>query len=1273
MENYNTIKEESLLNPLEFWKTQADEIAWLKKPEIIHSKNEKNLDEWYKDGMINMSYLCIDKHIEDGFGEQTAIIYDSPVTNNKEKITYNQLKHKVEKLAGGLKRLGVKKGDTVIIYMPMIPQTIMAMLACARIGAIHSVVFGGFAPKELAVRIDDCKPKVIISATSGKEIEKLIPYKPMVDKAIEIADHKPDFVILYNRKLGAETPEKDYDIDFNTLINLSEPETYLPVEATHPLFILYTSGTTGKPKGVIHDTGGYAVALKYSMKSIYDTKPGEVMFTASDFGWIVGHSYIVYAPMINRTTTIVYEGKPIKTPDAGSFWRIIEEYKVKSIFSAPTAFRVIRKEDPQGELIKNRDISSLKYLFVAGERCDAATLEWMMETLERPVIDHWWQTETAWAILGNFMGYNGGFSIKPGSAGKPVPGYDVQILSPEGEVMKENEEGAAVIKLPLPPGTLPTLWNADDRYKESYLSQYEGYYFTGDGAYKDEEGYFFITGRLDDVINVAGHRLSTSEMEEVISRNPHIAECAVMGIEDNVKGQVPFAVVVTKGEIENYATIEAQLKKSVRQEIGAISSLSRAIQVNRLPKTRSGKILRRLIRNIADGKEFTIPSTIDDPSIVDELTQILKTEGIGVYGLKTEAVKTSIDKYVAASVSDFEKFYQKSIESPKDYWEDIAETFVWKKKWDIVLDADFENADFKWFVGGKLNITENCLDRNIEKYGDKPAIIFEPNNPNEPNKILSYKELFTEVCKLANVLKAKGIKKGDTVCIYMPMIPELQISILACSRIGAVHNVVFAGYSSKALQYRIVNSDSKMVITTDGANRGNKFTDLKAIVDETLKQETKIETVLVYERTHNPVFMQEGRDFYWSELMDVAEAHCDAEEVNSEDPLFIMYTAEASGNPKGIVHSNGGYMVYAEDTFKNVFQVNEETIYFGTADIGWLAGMTYGVYAPLLSGITSVMFEGAPSFPDYGRFWNIIEKHKITHFYTAPTAIRTLATQSPEYVEKYDLSSLKVLGSVGGMLNEEAWQWYNDKIGKGNCPIVDTWYETESGGIMISALAGITPTKASYVTKPFFGIEACLVDEEGNEIQELHAEGALCIKKPWPGMARSIYGKHEKYKKLYFSKYKDKFFTRDQAERDIEGNYKITGRLQDTLVVSNHEFAPSTLESIINEHTLVTESAVVGYPDEVKGSDIYAFVLTYETPVNEQNTRNEISQHVARNFGAFAKPSKIQFVKALPRTRTGKIVKSVLEKIARGETENLGDLSDIINVEVLNDIIASRL
>lgn len=523
--SYAEVYQESIQNPEGFWKKQADNIEWFKKPTTIMSKDQFNYNQWFEDGELNMSYLCIDKHINDGFGDQTAIIYDSPVTDTIQHISYNQLKDEVAKLAGGLQDLGLKKGDTAIIYMPMIPQALFSMLACARLGVIHSVVFGGFAPHELAIRVDDAKPKVIITASNGIEIKKIIPYKPYVDEAIELAEYKPEKVVIFDRGQGVEIPAKGYDVDYTSLVEKSQAVEPVPVQSTHPLYVLYTSGTTGKPKGIIRDTGGYATALKFSMKNIYGVEQDEVFWAASDVGWVVGHSYIAYAPLINRNTTVVFEGKPIKTPDASTFWRVISQHKVSVMFTAPTAIRAIKKEDQNGDMLKQFDMSSLRYQFLAGERCDAATLKWTEEKLQVPVIDHWWQTESGWPMLANMVGVEL-LPVKPGSATKPVCGYDIHILNEEGEVLPRGSEGYVAVKLPLPPGNLSNLWGNPERFKEGYLNRFDGYYFSGDGGYKDEDGYVFITGRVDDVINVAGHRLSTAEMEEIVASHPAVAECA---------------------------------------------------------------------------------------------------------------------------------------------------------------------------------------------------------------------------------------------------------------------------------------------------------------------------------------------------------------------------------------------------------------------------------------------------------------------------------------------------------------------------------------------------------------------------------------------------------------------------------------------------------------------------------------------------------------------------------------------------------------------------
>jgi len=628
--NYQELYNKSLENPTQFWETQAQEIAWFEPPKNILSQDEHGFYRWYAGGKLNTAYLALDYHVANGKADHTALIYDSPVTDTIKKYTFRELRDEVALFAGVLKKQGVTTGNTVVIYMPMIPEAAIAMLACARLGAIHSVVFGGFAPHELALRIDDAQPKVVISASCGIEFTKIIPYKPLLDAAIEEATHQPQATIIYQRPMCEATLNTEQDLDWAKEMQQAEPAAYVPVDATHPLYILYTSGTTGKPKGIVRDNGGHAVAMKFSLQKVYGVNPDDVYWAASDVGWVVGHSYIVYAPLISGVTTILFEGKPIRTPDAGTFWRVIEQHKVNTFFTAPTAFRAIRKEDSEGALTKNYDLSSLRTVFLAGERCDITTYQWLTDLLTVPVIDHWWQTESGWPMLANMVGIELK-PIKPGSACTPVTGYDVRILNESGDECAPNEEGAVVIKYPLPPGCLPTLWREPERFRKGYLSTFEGYYLSGDGGYKDEDGYVYIMGRIDDVINVAGHRLSTGEMEEIVSGHAAVAECAVIGIADGLKGQVPVGLVVLKDgiTIENNQ-LESELVQSIRQQIGAVACFKRAIVVKRLPKTRSGKILRKILRYIADGRSFNMPSTIDDPAILEEIRANLQSQHIGV-------------------------------------------------------------------------------------------------------------------------------------------------------------------------------------------------------------------------------------------------------------------------------------------------------------------------------------------------------------------------------------------------------------------------------------------------------------------------------------------------------------------------------------------------------------------------------------------------------------------------------------------------------------------
>ena len=631
-----------------------------------------------------------------------------------------------------------------------------------------------------------------------------------------------------------------------------------------------------------------------------------------------------------------------------------------------------------------------------------------------------------------------------------------------------------------------------------------------------------------------------------------------------------------------------------------------------------------------------------------------------------------MSSYHIKNLEEYYKVYRKSIREPELFWEEIAEEhFNWYKKWDKVLSWDFKKPEVKWFDGAKLNITENCIDRHLRTRGNKTAIIFEPNNPDEEVLHITYKELYERVNRLANVLTNKGIKKGDRVCIYLPMIPELAVSVLACARIGAIHSVVFAGFSATALATRINDSGCKMVLTSDGSYRGNKTIDLKGIVDEALTKCPEVNSVLVVKRIHSEITMLAGRDNWLQPLLNEASATYEPEIMNAEDPLFILYTSGSTGNPKGMVHTTAGYMVYTAYTFKNVFNYKEEDIYWCTADIGWITGHSYIIYGPLANGATTVMFEGVPSYPDYGRFWEIVEKHKISQFYTAPTAIRALAKEKIDYVDQYNLSSLKVLGTVGEPINEEAWHWYNDNIGKKKSPIVDTWWQTETGGILISPIPYVTPTIPTFASLPLPGIQPCLMDENGKEIKTNQVDGRLCIKYPWPSMARTIWGDHQRYKETYFSAYDSYYFTGDGALRDTVGYYRITGRVDDVIIVSGHNLGTAPIEDAINEHPAVAESAIVGFPDDVKGNALYGFITLKETGKDrkQENLRKEINQLITEHIGPIAKLKKIQFTSGLPKTRSGKIMRRILRKIACNETEHLGDTSTLLNPEVVQEII----
>ena len=621
------------------------------------------------------------------------------------------------------------------------------------------------------------------------------------------------------------------------------------------------------------------------------------------------------------------------------------------------------------------------------------------------------------------------------------------------------------------------------------------------------------------------------------------------------------------------------------------------------------------------------------------------------------------------SMEQYNKCYSESISDPEAFWSNIASKFTWRKKWDRVLDWNFDQFDVKWFEGAKLNITENCLDRHLKDKADKVAILWEANDPNEPNRSYTYQQLFDEVCKFSNVLKSKGVGKGDRVCIYMPMVPELAFAVLACARIGAIHSVVFAGFSSNSLKDRINDSSCSIVLTADGSFRGSKTISLKEIVDQALHDCKTVDNVIVLKRTGSSINMTQGRDHWWHELIAGADKVCPPEVMNAEDKLFILYTSGSTGKPKGVVHTCAGYMIYAWYTFINVFQYDADDIYWCTADIGWITGHSYIVYGPLLEGATTLMYEGVPTYPHPDRFWKIIEKHKVNIFYTAPTAIRALEACGLQYVDSYKMKSLKVLGTVGEPINKEAWDWYNEHVGKGNCPIVDTWWQTETGGIMISALANVTPLKPTYAGFPLPGVQLVLIGEDGNELIGNDVEGNLCIKFPWPGILRTTYGDHQRCRDTYFSTHKNLYFTGDGCKRDMDGNYRIIGRVDDVINMSGHRFGTAEIESAINEHPVIVESAVVGFPHNIKGQGIYAYVIPEENITDADKIKKEIINTVSTIIGPIAKPDKIQIVAGLPKTRSGKIMRRILRKIAENNTEDLGDTSTLLDPDVVEEII----
>ncbi|MDO5608738.1 MAG: acetate--CoA ligase, partial [Capnocytophaga sp.] len=1275
--------KESSENQGQFWLSQSGLIRWFDQPKRALTTDGDEKEVWFANGKTNLCYLALDKHVEDGYGNAKALVYDSLVYQQKLEYTYSEVLAEVERLAGGLDGLGVQSGDTVLIYMPMIPHAVFSMLACARIGAVHVNLHGGGSVHDLRKYIEYVKPKIIITATSGIENNRIISFKPIVDKAIEKSEFKPQNVIVFNRKLGTYNNVKKYDVDYQELVKKSKPRGCQILPSTHPSSVVFVGDRDSKFRGIVRDTGGYAVSLAYAMKYSYGIAPGDICLTSSNLDTVMGANFSVYAPLIHGCTTIIHEGNRGGAIDPEDVWELISEHGINHFITTPALFRMLKLKDPKGESVAKYKMSGLKNLFFTGERCELELYEYTNNLLPGTTVsNHWFLKEAGVPVAAHSFGLDAEKTTTP-DLGYAVPGIRISVISEETQkpVEEADDEGVLVLDRPLPPGFALTFLDNDDLFQREYFTQYPDYFNTSKYGSVNDEGVYHIAGRVDDHFLVSGIMLSAQTVENEIMKHPAVYECAVVGLENGETGNTPIAIIVPKSEYEFYDSIafEREIQNLVLNELGKIAVPNKVYKVKRLPRTKDGNILREVIRRMLNGKKYSIPSAIINPPAIDELMDKFRRVKIGAFAQGTKPVNDPLKAlaeryYNIDSLAKYMDVYRISKNDPIDFWETVANNnFYWRKRWDSVLEWDKKNHKVEWFGGAKLNITDNCIDRHLEDKADQTAIIWEPNNPKDEALHITYRELSVRVNKMANVLKEQGIGKGDRVCIYLPMIPELAVAVLACARIGAVHSVVFAGFSSTALATRINDAQCKMVITSDGAVRGDKTIDLKAIVDEALKEANPVEKVLVVKHLNSEINMVANRDIWLAALLENALNYCQPEVMDAEDMLFILYTSGSTGKPKGIVHTTAGYMVYSAFTFTNVFQYKPGDIYWCTADIGWITGHSYIVYGPLLNGATTVMFEGAPSYPDYGRFWEIVEKHKVTQFYTAPTAIRSLAKQPLDFVEKYDLSSLKILGSVGEPINEEAWHWYNDHIGKKRCPIADTWWQTETGGIMIAPIPFATPTKPTYATLPLPGIFPVLMGEDKTEITSNSVDGHLCIAHPWPGMARTIYGNHQRYVETYFSTYDDKYFTGDGAFRDEVGYFRITGRVDDVIIVSGHNLGTAPIEDAVNEHPAVSESAIVGFPHDVKGNALYGFVILKDEGRNFDNLRKEINQIISDKIGAIAKLDKIQFVPGLPRTRSGKIMRRILRKIASHDTSGFGDTTTLLNPEVIEQISKDSL
>ena len=1266
-------------DPSGFWAEAAKEISWFTPWDKPFDETQGVYGRWFPGATTNVAYNCLDRHVDAGRAGQPALVHESPITGSRTALTYAELTARVAAFAAVLADHGVEKGDRVLVYMPMIPEAVVAMLATARLGAVHSVVFGGFAARELATRIDDAEPKLIVSASCGIEPGRIIAYQPLVDEAVTMAKHKPVANLVFQRPQRVADLRDGRDFDAGVLLEkaLSEGRraACTPIAATDPHYILYTSGTTGVPKGVVRDAAGM-VALKWTMAAVYGVRPGEAIFTASDIGWVVGHSYIVYGPLLHGATTVLYEGKPVGTPDAGQFWRVIEENRVSVLFTAPTALRAIKKEDPEGTFLASRKLASLRALFLAGERADPDTSEWATGLLGVPVIDNWWQTETGWPIAANPLGL-GLVHARYGSAGVPMPGHQLEVVDDDCNPLPHGVLGNLVIRLPLPPGCLPTLWQKDERFRSDYLSDFPGYYKTSDAGYIDGEGCVFIMGRTDDIINVAGHRLSTGGMEEVLAGHPAVAECAVVGISDALKGQQPLGLVVLKSGVTRATQeIEAELVARVREIIGPVAAFRLAITVARLPKTRSGKILRGAIRQLADGEPVRVPATVDDPTVFGEIEDILYARGV------MERLAAVLEQGRSLYTATYGRWQR----NPSGFWAEAAKEISWFTPWDKPFD-ETQGVYGRWFPGATTNVAYNCLDRHVDAgRAGQPALVHE--SPITGSRTaLTYAELTARVAAFAAVLADHGVEKGDRVLVYMPMIPEAVVAMLATARLGAVHSVVFGGFAARELATRIDDAEPKLIVSASCGIEPGRIIAYQPLVDEAVTMaKHKPVANLVFQRPQRVADLRDGRDFDAGVLLEKAlsegrRAACTP--IAATDPHYILYTSGTTGVPKGVVRDAAG-MVALKWTMAAVYGVRPGEAIFTASDIGWVVGHSYIVYGPLLHGATTVLYEGKPvGTPDAGQFWRVIEENRVSVLFTAPTALRAIKKEDPEgtFLASRKLASLRALFLAGERADPDTSEWATGLLG---VPVIDNWWQTETGWPIAANPLGLGLVHARYGSAgvPMPGHQLEVVDDDCNPLPH-GVLGNLVIRLPLPpGCLPTLWQKDERFRSDYLSDFPGYYKTSDAGYIDGEGCVFIMGRTDDIINVAGHRLSTGGMEEVLAGHPAVAECAVVGISDALKGQQPLGLVVLKSGVTRAtQEIEAELVARVREIIGPVAAFRLAITVARLPKTRSGKILRGAIRQLADGEplripatiddASVLGEIEDSLQARGILDRLAA--